>query len=193
MEYYENQLKIYEEINHKIGIAQVLGNIGLIYYYLKDYEKAISTCQKSMKNSEALGSKREVSTALCNIGLAYHGLRKYEKAINAHKKSLLIAEELNDQEGISRELINIGHVYKSQKKYGRAKEQYNIAGEKLDKYNIDYLLPEYLIEKAELAFLQKNLPEAKRCNLEGLKIAQKMGNEEYINKGKLLEKKIKLV
>src|SRR5205085_1497028 len=70
-DYYLKALKMDEALGNKIGIANHLGNIGLIYQEQDDYPKALEYFFKALKMNEAIGSKHGESKDLGNIGIVY--------------------------------------------------------------------------------------------------------------------------
>jgi adenylate cyclase len=100
--------------------AKALGNIGLLYQYLSDYQQALSYCQKALAIFEEIGSKEGIARNLSNIGLVYWNLSDYAQALSYLQKALAINEEIGNKNGIAINLGNIGNVYWHLSDYAQA-------------------------------------------------------------------------
>ena len=69
---FQNSLDIFESINLKTGIANILSNMGAIYYNTGDDTKAIEYHLKSLKVSEEINDKMRIGTSMNNIGSVYN-------------------------------------------------------------------------------------------------------------------------
>jgi tetratricopeptide (TPR) repeat protein len=125
IEYYNQSLKIREEISDKIGISYSLNSIGLVYSNQGDYAKAIDYYNKSLKISTELKNKSRISTTLYNIGIVYYNQGDIPKALENYNKSLKIDKELGDKGGISFSLNTIGVIYYNQGDIPKAIEYFN--------------------------------------------------------------------
>ncbi len=99
----------------------MLNNIGLVYIYLENHEKALENFNQSLTIMEEVGDRRGFATTLNNIGGLYHNcLNKYEKALDYYNQALPIREEVGDISGLANTLTNIGLVHSSLKQYEKA-------------------------------------------------------------------------
>jgi len=124
MDYFQQSLKIYEEISNKRGMAGIMINIGLIYNKQGDYPQARDYFQQSLKIMEEMAEKRGMAASLNNIGLTYMNQSDYPKALNYYKRSLKIKEEIRDKRGMASTLNNIGSIYMDQGNYPKALDYY---------------------------------------------------------------------
>jgi CHAT domain-containing protein/Tfp pilus assembly protein PilF len=115
---------IAEPIGDKLGIATVLGNIGVVHRAQGNYEQALEFHQKSLAQFEALADKPGIATALMGIGNIHASQGSYAQALEFFQKSLTQREALGDQAGIATVLGNIGVVHKEQGNYAQALEFY---------------------------------------------------------------------
>ncbi len=109
---YEHSLKIFEEIKFDEGVANLLGNIGVIYYYQGDNVKALDYYLKSLKIAERTGNKVRIMMMLNNVGAIY-GLKKatYDKALEYYSQALPLCEDLNDKNSLGGISVNVGDIY----------------------------------------------------------------------------------
>ena len=191
MKWYEKALKIAEEGQDILGIAKNAGNIGIIMYELKGkYEAAMRWWQKSLQIFEDLGEKPDMSRELNNIGECYRSQGQYNEAIAYYRQALKLDEELGDKLGITVDFGNIGLAYKAQDNYNGAIDCYDRAipiGKELES---KYYLGKHIIDKADALFSLHHYKESQALNVEGLQIAEEIGDEEYIFKGRVLSVKI---
>lgn len=75
--------------------ATTLTNLGLLYFKVKDYPKALDSLQKALelfeKNPE--GTDAHYSGALAGIGEAYYHMEEYDKALLSYEKALAEVEK----------------------------------------------------------------------------------------------------
>lgn len=74
IEFYEQQLEIVRCIGDAQGEGNALGNMGLAYFYLRDFRRAVEFQEQRVLIARRIGDARGEGEALFNIGLAYAGL-----------------------------------------------------------------------------------------------------------------------
>ncbi|HEY0031456.1 MAG TPA: tetratricopeptide repeat protein [Bacteroidia bacterium] len=111
IEFYQQSLKIREQLHDQKSVAASLANIGSIYINIGDFNKALGYQLRSLKLAEEIGNKESEASALNNIGIVYNNLSEYEKALDYNQRSLKKYEELGDQQGIAASYANIGNTY----------------------------------------------------------------------------------
>jgi two-component system, NtrC family, sensor kinase len=105
-------LNLFKSINDKLGISNMLSNIGALYDRQADDAKSLEYTLQSLAISEELGNKFRMATALQNIGNTY--LRKkatWPKAVQYLLRALPLSEELEYRDGIVTNYTNLGEVY----------------------------------------------------------------------------------
>jgi predicted ATPase len=119
-----NALELVEGQNSKEeGLA--LQNLGNIYLFKKNYQKALENYEMSLKIRESIDDEPGIGACYNNIGLVYYGKKEYNKAIDYLEKSLMIREKLGDQEGIAATMNNIGATYQLLGDMNSAEYYYN--------------------------------------------------------------------
>jgi tetratricopeptide (TPR) repeat protein len=112
LEYYEQALKLHEELGRKEGMAANYGNMGLVYWIKGELEKALEYYERALELDEELGRKEGMAIQFGNIGIVYQFKGELEKALEYYERALELDEELGRKEGIAIQLGNIGIVYK---------------------------------------------------------------------------------
>jgi CHAT domain-containing protein/Tfp pilus assembly protein PilF len=116
----EQALTIYLEIGDRLGEANSLGNLGLAYYSLGQYQKAIAFHQQSLEIEREIGNRQGEANSLGSLGTAYYSLGQYQKAIDFHQQSLEIKREIGDRQGEAISLGSLGTAYYSLGQYQKA-------------------------------------------------------------------------
>jgi len=126
---WQQALVIYREIKDRQGEGRVLNNLGLGYYLLSDYAKAVDYHQQSLaiakrcceaQIAKDVKDQEGEGKALGNLGNVYYYLGNYTKAIDYHQQSLAILREVNDRQGEGAALGNLGVDYKNLGEYAKA-------------------------------------------------------------------------
>jgi class 3 adenylate cyclase len=115
-------LELAEETDDQADAAKVLNNMGVVYWYLSDFPKALDHYFQALPIHEALGRKDEMANTLSNIGLIYNSQEDYPKALEYILKGNELDEELGNKPGIASNLGNIGQIYAHMKNYQKALE-----------------------------------------------------------------------
>ena len=58
--------------------------LGIAYYSLGDFRKAIEYHKRYLKISKEVGDRAGEGAAYCNLGVAYRNLGEFQKAIEYH-------------------------------------------------------------------------------------------------------------
>lgn len=120
----QQSLCIYREIDHRCGTADVLQDLGELYYFKGDYHRAEKHSKESMEISTDSGDKYRISKALGILGLTARGKGNYTEALHMLHRYLKSCEELNDRSKIADALMNIAEMTRSQGDYELAQDYY---------------------------------------------------------------------
>ncbi|MFK7809465.1 MAG: tetratricopeptide repeat protein [Saprospiraceae bacterium] len=122
---FENQmqaLSIYNISNDTLGKINAHYNIGNIFYYQGQYEKALESYNTSKSLADDLGNARANYACLAALGSVYEKLENYGKSIEFNLASLRLAEKLQYKTGIAFAKGNLATNYKKQGKMNRAEK-----------------------------------------------------------------------
>ncbi len=97
----------------KESFGWTLTRLGLAYYSLGQFQKAIQYHKKSLNIDQELGNRSGESASLNNLGLAYYSLGEFHTAIDYHQQDLEIARAIDDRSGEGKALGNLGLAYHS--------------------------------------------------------------------------------
>lgn len=129
---WQQALILYQSSNDIQGIGNTLGNLGLAYHFLGDYEQAIAHHRRSLtveqinQQKEAIavsyrygeytmlrqiGSRSSLGCSLFNLGFSYYWQNEYTQAIDAYLPSLAITREIGERQNELLVLAQLGEVY----------------------------------------------------------------------------------
>jgi tetratricopeptide (TPR) repeat protein len=117
---YSQLLDIARKTNNRQGEGAALGNLGVAYYNLGQYERAIDLYQQHLTMAREIGDRQGEGNALGNLGNAYDSLGQYERAIDLYQQHLTMAREIGDRQSEGNALGNLGNAYKNLGQYERA-------------------------------------------------------------------------
>ncbi|MCE3280433.1 MAG: protein serine/threonine phosphatase [Bacteroidetes bacterium] len=120
IDFYQQSLKITEQLNDKKGLSASLSNIGSIYLNIGESEKALEYLHKSLPIFIEIGNKQGEASALNNIGIIYNLKRDYSKALVFNSRSLKTYEEIGDKQGIAAANANLGNICSDMGSYDKA-------------------------------------------------------------------------
>ncbi|MFH2141825.1 MAG: SpoIIE family protein phosphatase, partial [Bacteroidota bacterium] len=141
--YFNNSLKIQEELCNKEGIALSLNNIGRIYFSqsksssvpdssVAKLKKAFEYFNRSLIISEEIGNKQGIATTLNNICEIYYVEEKILKAKEFAERSFIIANELGYPENIMDASLLLNKIYRKKGNYKKSLEYYILYTEMRD-------------------------------------------------------------
>lgn len=120
--YAEASYKLAQSASYKLGMAESLGFLGLIYYRLGMHDQAIDRHLQSLRLFEELKDNRQIAFRYNDIANIYVTQGYYDRALEYHNKSLVLKQKINDREGVATSLKNIANMYLAQKKYTESLE-----------------------------------------------------------------------
>jgi tetratricopeptide (TPR) repeat protein len=123
--FYRQYAQLYEQViaggqQEQDCYRKSLNRLGLCYYRLGQYEKAIAYHQQDHDISEEIGDRQGVASPLCGLGNCYYFLGQYKKAIAIYQQYHDIGEEIGDRQGVANSLGNLGLCYDSLGQYEKA-------------------------------------------------------------------------
>jgi CHAT domain-containing protein len=105
-------LDIYRRVPDHLMEGRALGNLGIVYYRLGNYLRAIECQQKHLVIAKTiLDCPREEMSPLGNLAIIYKGIGNYSKALELYTKVLYISQKIKDHQAEAKTLGNIGNIY----------------------------------------------------------------------------------
>jgi serine phosphatase RsbU (regulator of sigma subunit) len=174
---WEQGLAIFEKLDNKLLIANLLSNLGAVYNNQGDDVKALELYFKALTLADANNDVGRKITTLNNIGLVYSKKQGSENiALDYLFQSLKLSETKQDFFGIGTASINIGEVYYNLDKIEEALIYLNTALEAFRKENSPHESDALtLIGKTFLK--QKEFTKAIDYQEQSYQIAKKLGGQ----------------
>ena len=95
--YFQQSIKLNEQLKNISGIAAINNNLGLLYFDKGDYEASISYFNKTLVTRRTMKEKEPVISAMINLSVVYNKLKRYDESIVMLEDALLIAGEIDDK------------------------------------------------------------------------------------------------
>jgi len=176
--YADAAMLLSQKANYTNGIAEANNHIGIIYWYIKEYDNALSFHLKALEIYQSEQSKSGIAFTFTRIGHAYADMPDYDKALNYFKKALNLELELNNPINISKNLNLIGFIYTKQKEYDKALKYYFETFELVHTHN--YIRGQAAIHHdiAQVYLQQNKIDEALKFSKKGLEISLQVGESK---------------
>lgn len=184
--FFLQNLKLFEELGDKEGIGKSLNNIGNIYREQRDNDKAIEYYFKSLDIQNQIGRKIGIAATMGNIANIFADKGDYTRAISYFNQSLIIYNELKHKQGIATSLSSIGNINKTNKDYKKALTFYNQSLNIQEEIGDEIGMTLSLINIGKVYYEQGNPLESIEYFQKALNIAQKIGNLLNIKESSLL-------
>jgi tetratricopeptide (TPR) repeat protein len=91
---YQAALELFKNSKDKKGEGNALGGIGLAYYSLGQYDKAIEYYERALAIAREIGDRQGEGSDLGNLGNAYYSLGQYDKARDLYRQAIKILDEI---------------------------------------------------------------------------------------------------
>ncbi len=127
LSYYNRSLENYLALPDYAHVADVLNNLGNIYYRMGQFARAFSYTKISLQISKRFKYTSGEGGCYNSLGNIYYSWGKYDYALNAYIHALNAKRSLNDSNEICNILANIGSVYTGIGKYDSARITYKTA------------------------------------------------------------------
>lgn len=98
------------------GMARFRYNMGIMYFNLSDYPKALEYQQEALSLFKNIRDTMRMANCYNSIGLSYQYLSDYPKALENYLEPLAIYEKHSDKPGMAATFSNVGILYKNMKK-----------------------------------------------------------------------------
>jgi tetratricopeptide (TPR) repeat protein len=123
LQLYLDALKIYEDADDRVGLADTLNNIGIVYRHTGEPAKALEYYQQALPLREAVGDRAGLAPTLNNIGVVYNDRGERAKALEYYQQALSITEGVGDRAGESVIRCHMAMIYREQGKLREAVEE----------------------------------------------------------------------
>jgi tetratricopeptide (TPR) repeat protein len=167
-------LKRSADAGDKRGQAEYLADLGSVYFWSNDYQKALNYYQNAERVAMETNTPAHVETTL-GLAMSYKSQQQYEKAVEYVLKSLPLIKDLGNPQLEIFALQHLGESYLALKKVDEAKKYFEqaVAGIQLNLGPDDPSLTDPRSGLARVYYEQGKLTEARQEVSEILAIRQK--------------------
>ena len=115
LDYWNQSLDVFEKIKDDVGIANIVGNIGAVYFNQGADDKALEYTLKALQLAEKLGDTVRMISASINVGAIYHN-KKDPVALNYLLKADSAGGKSDNKDALIKDALinitgNIGEIY----------------------------------------------------------------------------------
>lgn len=126
LNYYLNALHYFQHSNNA-ELAEVYHEVGEVYYYLKQKDKALDFQQKALQLFQELKDLKGIALAFGSIGHLYEKKGQYNTALEYQRKALSIYDSLHYEPGKAQIFENMGSIYEDQSDFLEARSYFQQA------------------------------------------------------------------
>jgi len=106
-----NALKIYDKLMNNTGKCQVLNAVGTVYYWQKNYDKALKYYTQAYNVSVLMKDMTLQARVGNNLGLIYMVRKDYKKALLSYTTALAVNQKSGQDLRVGGNYLNIGLIY----------------------------------------------------------------------------------
>ncbi|MBN1186061.1 MAG: tetratricopeptide repeat protein [Bacteroidales bacterium] len=158
--YLDRSLILYEKLDKKEELSNVLNLKGMCYGLTNDLDKSLSMFKRSLNFKKQLNDSVGIGTGYFNIGLVHYFKGEYKLAMDNYIRSLRIREKLGDTTEIVNSLTTVGEVCRIRKEYDKAMDYYQQAIGLRNGITSDQILAYIYSEIALIYKLNKEYPKS---------------------------------
>lgn len=177
---FEEALRLSRAAGDRRNEAIVLGNLGVCYKNLGDYDRALQFHEESLARKRRLGDREQIGRTLSNIGQVRWLQGRYTEALSAYGEALSLFDALGSPylraaaiNGRSLVYDELGDYHRSRAGYERAVALYAEAGESESDGASDARG-----NLGGVSLLLGRFDEAERHYLDSLAISEKLGDTQ---------------
>ncbi|KQR67474.1 tetratricopeptide repeat protein [Pedobacter sp. Leaf176] len=116
--------KIFSNNNRSLSIAANLCDIGVLYYYIKQPDKAMKNYALALNIYKKQNDLKGQATVFGHIGQLYEKRQQYDSAFYYQNLALKVNESTKDVNGAAKIYENLGSIYEDLEKYDLAAQHF---------------------------------------------------------------------
>ncbi|HLG33320.1 MAG TPA: tetratricopeptide repeat protein, partial [Bacteroidia bacterium] len=172
--YYEEGLKLAENINNDTLIAKAYNSIGNLNFISGKYNEAIDYLFRALKIFEAHRLNKSTIACLQYIGLAYNEQGMFDKAMNYSMQAMQLAQSSHDKYSTAVSMMMIGSIYYAKLDYDKALFYFQQALHKMEDAGDQQGISDALNNVALIYEKKKDFDKALEYHLRSLKMAEEL-------------------
>ncbi len=177
--YAKQALTLSEKLGNKLGTANALRSIGMVYENQGKYDFALDNLLRAVTLFEEIGEKSGLASSLNIIGEAYRSQQKYDEAIMYYRRALAIHTAMSNPDRIATVMTNMCACYLKQGKYTNLLDSLLYAEKLYLQVNSPTIFFTWLVI-SDYYFTQNDVPNALKYARLALESSEKSSNKRYI-------------
>lgn len=134
LDFYLKADKIFSSKNKSLSLAANLCDIGILYYYIKQPNKAMKNYSLALNIYKNQNDLKGQAAVFGHIGQLFEKRQEYDSAFYYQKLALRVNEKTTDVSGAAKIYENLGSIYEDLEKYHQASAYFK---KSLDLYRKD--------------------------------------------------------
>jgi len=194
---YLEALHLAEELKNEGFLPDVLINLGNLYFFQAQYEKALTYQKRALAINTATAardrSKKHIvslANTLCNVGIIYSGLRQPDTSLLYYQKALELFKEGGQKLGQANTINNIASWHEEKGDLPTALRYFKEAMSLYEEINDPGGVATVLINMAAVHTRLGNYSEAEGAGLKGLEITRSIGELDGVKESHLFLSRI---
>lgn len=179
LDYFLESISIFEAAKSQNGIAGALNNIGLMYYDMEEYQRAMEYHKRALNLRRVSGDGLGVSGSLTNIGDIHMAREEYDIALNYYERSLAVMDSVDKESFRPGSLDNIGNVYLKMGQYDKARGYFQSCLILAKDINRPLICIESKVRLGQIDLKTARFSEAEEYCLDALKLAESTKNLDW--------------
>lgn len=127
LNFYERALEGFKDLNDSLNIGESLNSIGLVYYFIGDYNSAAAKFFSSLDYLKSDRTKGNAAHVYSNLGMLNNRIKDNHSAIYNYGLAAHLNQQIHDTTSLAVNYNGLGVSYYSLAEYDSAKVYYNKA------------------------------------------------------------------
>lgn len=158
-------LTLFEKQQNKVKTAFTLRELGSIYFYLHEFESALTYYKNVLRCGQSISDTSLIITALIGTGSVYGNTNKLDSALLLFTETFQLSKAIQDKPNEIHSLYNIGDVYRYTNRPNKALSVFRSIEKDYDvEKDNSRILPSLYNSMTESCIQIKDLAEAQRYN-----------------------------
>jgi PAS domain S-box-containing protein len=183
IKYYLEALNFEDRTPDKRKIANVLTNIGIVYWNMEDFDTALQYHTRALDMRNSVGySKMEMGMTLNNLGLVAADKGDKRKGLEYYRRALKLYEDAGYKRGVAAALNNIAEAYSALRDYPRALKYYADSVPVYKEIGLQWGIANTAQNVGKVYTLMGQYEEAQASIDSSLEMAKRIGAKDVIHK-----------
>lgn len=178
LSHYQESMRDYQKIDDRKKEAELLGDIGLLYYYNKRTDQTLAFYTQALHIYKDLKDENGIANILGRIGHLYEKQQQYDSAYVYQERALAIYQKTQNKNGLAKIHENLGSILEDKEQYANAQDHFEQALQLYEETGDMLARIEVINNLGDIYRKTRQYEKAKTQTYRALQIATQM-NEHY--------------